>query len=867
MARRSDLTGPPGARLRLPLSLSWAGLLAERLVRAFWPLWTLLAALAAAAMLGLQDHLMFEVATGAGIAAILGAVTLLVVGLARFRWPRRAEALARLDAALPGRPLQALGDTQAIGRGDPASEALWQAHRARMEEAARAARAPRPDLRIARLDPFGLRYIALLGLVVALLYGSVWRVSTAVQLAQGAGGAPVSGPTWEGWIEPPVHTGLPSLYLADQQGDRLEVPVGSRVTLRFYGEVGALALAETVSGRTEDIGAATDPEQSFEIAQDGTLAIKGPGGREWQIRAVPDAPPAAALLADGAKTTFDGQMSQPFTAQDDYGVTGGTATFRLALEEVDRRYGLAPRPEPREPIVLDLPLPITGDRAEFTETLVGNLSQHPWAHLPVTLTLTVRDAAGQIGTSAPLALDLPARRFFDPVAAAVIEQRRDLLWTAANAPRVAQVLRAITYQPGDTLFRDMADYLKLRTILRRLEAATEGGTVPPETRDELAQALWDLAVTLEDGDIADALERMREAQERLSEAMRNGASEDEVARLMQELREATDDYLRQKMQQAEREGGADQPDGGEREGARLSQQDLQDMMDRIEDLMRQGRMAEAEEALRQFQQMMENLRVAEGEGGEGEGSPGQQAMEGLADTLRQQQGLSDQAFRDFQQQFNPGAGSGENPGSEGENGGQGQGQDLRQDGEGQGHAGQGGSGDAEGVQSGEGSQPGTLAERQQALREELGRQRGNLPGSGEAAEDARGALDRAGEAMEDAARSLRDGDMAEAIDRQAEAMDALRDGMRDLGEAMAEQGDARQGGQGQARSDIEGQQSDPLGRRTGEGSRAGTEGDLLQDEDVYRRARELLDELRRRSGESARPEVERDYLRRLLDRF
>ncbi|MCQ0092023.1 TIGR02302 family protein [Roseovarius sp. M141] len=861
MAQRPNQTSPLKARLRLPLTLTWAGLLAERLVRAFWPLWTLLAALAAALMLGLHDSVMFELAAGILIAAALGAAALLVVGLARFRWPRRGEALARLDAALPGRPLQALGDAQAIGRGDAASEALWDAHRTRMEQAARAARAPRPDLRIARLDPFGLRYIALLGLVVALLFGSVWRVTSATQLAQGGSASLVGGPTWEGWIEPPAYTGLPSLYLADQQGARLDVPVGSHVTLRFYGEVGALALAETVSARTEGIGAATDAEQGFDVMQDGTLAIDGPGGRKWDIRAIPDAPPTATLTADGAKTTFDGQMSQPFSAQDDYGVTGGTATFRLVLEDVDRRYGLTPEPEPRDPIVLDLPMPITGNRADFTETLVDNLTQHPWAHMPVTVTLDVRDAADQTGTSAPLAMDLPARRFFDPMAAAVIEQRRDLLWTAANAPRVAQVLRAITYQPGEGLFRDMADYLKLRTILRRLEAATENDTIPGDTRDTLAQALWDLAVALEDGDIADALERMREAQERLSEAMRNGASEDEVARLMQELRDATDDYLRQKTQQAQREDGADQPDPGDQNSATLSQQDLQDMMDRIEDLMRQGRMAEAEEALRQFQEMMENLRVTEGQGGDGEGSPGGQAMEGLADTLRQQQGLSDQAFRDLQEQFNPGSGAGESQGNEGRSGGQGRGQSR------EGQSDEDPSGSGEGAQPGEDGQPEGLADRQQALRQELERQRGTLPGSGAAADSAREALDRAGDAMDGAEDALRSGDMAGAIDRQAEAMDALRDGMRDLGRAMAEENSTRQGGQGQAGGATGAQQSDPLGRLAGQGDRAGTEGDLLQGEDVYRRARELLDELRRRSGEGARPQVERDYLRRLLDLF
>tara|TARA_Y100000815_G_C13124768_1_gene418251 strand:- start:136 stop:348 length:213 start_codon:yes stop_codon:yes gene_type:complete len=68
-------------------------------------------------------------------------------------------------------------------------------------------------------------------------------------------------------------------------------------------------------------------------------------------------------------------------------------------------------------------------------------------------------------------------------------------------------------------------------------------------------------------------------------------------------------------------------------------------------------------------------------------------------------------------------------------------------------------------------------------------------------------------------------------------------------------------------------QADPNGRRDPLGRESGTEGELgsnenlLQGEDVYRRARDLLDEIRRRSGDQERPEVELDYLRRLLDRF
>jgi hypothetical protein len=47
----------------------------------------------------------------------------------------------------------------------------------------------------------------------------------------------------------------------------------------------------------------------------------------------------------------------------------------------------------------------------------------------------------------------------------------------------------------------------------------------------------------------------------------------------------------------------------------------------------------------------------------------------------------------------------------------------------------------------------------------------------------------------------------------------------------------------------------------------GTDQELLGGADINRRAEELLDEIRRRSAEQDRPEIERNYLRRLLDRF
>ncbi|WP_367646323.1 TIGR02302 family protein [Ruegeria arenilitoris] len=837
---------------RLSLLLTRTGMLAEQVMRAFWPFLSIAALIMAALLLGLHDLVGVETVWIIGAASILAFTVALVWGARRFRFPTRTQALVRLDETLPGRPIQALLDDQAIGAMDEDSRALWQAHQARM--AARAARAGpvKPDLNLAARDPYALRYAALLALVVGLLFGSFWKVGSVAQMTPGTAVAG-QGPSWEGWVEPPRYTGLPTLYLADQSGPTLTVPQGSRVTLRFYGEVGAHSLTETSSSASTTT--ATDPDQEFVVERSGRLSIEGPAGRDWGVEVIVDAPPVIAV-AEPATAEAGGQMKLPFSARDDYGILSGTALIELDLSAVDRRHGLAVEPEPRDAVTVDLPMPIAGDRSDFTEDLIEDFSEHPWAHLPVKITLSAVDAADQVSESDVYRTDLPARRFFDPLAAAVIEQRRDLLWSRDNAKRVAQLLRAVSHRPED-VFRSETAYLRLRYILRRLETFTEFG-LGPEQQTEIAQALWDLAILIEEGTLADALERMRRAQERLTEAMQNGASDEEIAELMQELREATDEYLRQLQRLAQ-----ENPDGqqGQQnqsgESMQMTQDDLQRMMDRIQELMEQGRMAEAQQALEEFQQMMENMRVTQGQG-QGQQSEGQQAMEGLAETLREQQGLSDEAFRDLQEQFNPGAQAGESQGNEGRSGGQGRGQS---------HEGQGGQGQGS-DQAGEGQQgQGTLADRQQALRDELNRQQQNLPGAGTPEGDAaRESLGRAGRAMDEAEDALRSDDLAEAIDRQSEAMEALREGMRELGEAMA-QNQQNQPGQGTQEGDMQANNRDPLGRNPGAAGSISTEENLLQGDDVYRRARELLDEIRRRTGETDRPRIELEYLKRLLERF
>jgi hypothetical protein len=125
-------------------------------------------------------------------------------------------------------------------------------------------------------------------------------------------------------------------------------------------------------------------------------------------------------------------------------------------------------------------------------------------------------------------------------------------------------------------------------------------------------------------------------------------------------------------------------------------------------------------------------------------------------------------------------------------------------------------------------------------------------------------LSDADKAMGDAGDKLGDGDADNATDAQGRALDKLRKGQQKLAQQMQEGDD-----DGNGPSNRPGRQAgtapnrtDPLGR----GMRD-TDWDqtvILPDQIDTQRVRRILEELRRRLGESNRPQVELDYIERLL---
>ena len=459
-----------------------------------------------------------------------------------------------------------------------------------------------------------------------------------------------------------------------------------------------------------------------------------------------------------------------------------------------------------------------------------DLTEHPWAGAEVTMTLTARDEAGNEGRSQPRELTLPQRIFVKPLARALIEQRRILALDAESKPVVLTALDALTISP-ERFTPETGIYLGLRSIYYDL-----GNAKNDDALREVVARLWEMAVQLEDGNVSQAEQALRQAQEALRQALERGASEEEIKKLMEQLRAAMDKFL-QALAEEMRKNPQQLSRPLDRNTRTLSQQDLKSMLDRLEQMARSGNKDAARQLLDQLQSMLENLQMARpgASGGEDGDDDMMSALDELGDVIRKQQQLRDKTFR--------------------------QGQDMRRDRQ----RGQPGQGDR---------QMGDLRQDQQGLRDRLKklldqlRQHGlGQPGPQGEGNEA-GQLGDAGEAMGQAEGQLGEGDADSAVDSQGRALDAMRKGAQGLAQSMQQQGMGPgpngRPGRGQARAQ---QETDPLGRPM----RGRDYGDDLTvkvpGEIDAQRARRILEELRKRFGESFRPQLELDYIERLLKDF
>jgi uncharacterized protein (TIGR02302 family) len=499
-----------------------------------------------------------------------------------------------------------------------------------------------------------------------------------------------------------------------------------------------------------------------------------------------------------------------------------------------------------------------------------DLTAHPWAGLKVRMTLVARDQAGQTGESAPYEFVLPERNFTKPLAKAVVEQRKKLVRDPTAPEGVANALEALTLG-GDKVIDDTTVYLALRNAYWRLRTDV--------SRDSIASVvdqLWSTALRIEEGDLPEAERALNAAQDALMQALKEGATPDEIKGLVDELRSALSRYL-QALASQQQDKGNMSPQAQQDGDQLVSQQDLDKILQNIQNLAQSGSKEMAERMLSELKDILDRLQT----GNFAENAQQQRAsrmMKDLSDIVSNQQRLLDDTFAAKRQQ---GAANGDSqefevspPGQPMEFGpgmsmsplfeempGEAQQGFMKGQGEsgGQGSPREGGQLEIgpqpQGQPSGQNPQ---LGQRQQELRDRLQSliDRFRIEG-GEAPDEFTGAQ----EAMGDAKDAIGEGNLERATQQQSLALDRLRQGAQSMAEQMMDNGEA-QAGQGPGNNGR-----DPLGRP--DRSNRPDLGLSVQvpDEIDVQRAREVLDELRRRIGDPSRPAVELDYLERLIKPF
>jgi uncharacterized protein (TIGR02302 family) len=800
---------------RQHLSFARAALLWERL----WPALMPAAALAGLFLaLALSDFLpdldgYFHTGVLAGFA--LAFIGLLYHGLKGFVWPSEAAARRRIElsSGLPHRPLEALQDSLVGGRGDPTATRLWDLHRKRLEASIGRLKVGLPRPGLAGRDPYALRGVVVLLLAVALFAGwgdGTARIERALKPSFAAG-PPPAPPRLDVWVTPPAYTGEAPIFLAavDPKAGPFKAPVGSEVLAQVQGGDGAteLALGES-STKFDSIGEGTFRATGKILSGDRLAVIdNGTVIAAWPYALIQDQPPIAGFTRAPSETERH-SLRLDYAASDDYGISKVEVviTRRSAAGQAPVLAG-----QPTK-IVIELPGPGADPRAAHGVAF-RDLTPHPWAGTPVRLRLIATDAIGQQGLSQPFDMVLPAREFHHPVARAIIEQRRQLTLDPDSRLAVGRRLLAIGNEP-DAYDGDPVVTLALRIGGRRLILDKIGVDLPG-----VQDLLWQTALRLEEGGIASAEEALRQAEQALQDALDRGASDQEIQRLMDQLQQAMNQFLDQLMQQAQQDaakGGQQMPDPHQ---LSLQRSDLQRMLDRAREMARGGARDAARQMLSQLQEMLENLRANPYAGQMDQGAKqAQKMMRDLGDLAQRQQNLLDKTFRQSQQ-LAPGAAAPD----------------------------QGGSADEQGQIRGD----------LENLTGRLGMLLGKVPDQ----------LSDADRSMGLAEGDLRAGDPNSAVQPETQALQSLQQGAQAMMQALAERYGRKPGDRGGPDQDQFGQSQDPLGRNLPGLGQIDTGDVKIPDKSDLQRAREILDELRRRAGDPERPRYELDYLDRLLKRF
>jgi uncharacterized protein (TIGR02302 family) len=539
---------------------------------------------------------------GTLIAFLLGLGYLLFKDLRTLRIPSEKDIDRRieLDSKVKHRPLAALKDK--LSNPDKTdTRSLWEISRQQILTILPRLKVGLPEAFMARKDPYALRLAVILFFALGIfIAGPAWkdRIHNGLTPIRLSGVLPEKDVSL--WITPPEYTKIQQIILQGGKSGTLSIPEFSTIKVNVRGGIGQPILS--IDERSWPLEYAGDDNYSHEmfIPPGGKLTIKQMliPRASWKYEILPDHVPVITAKADPVPLP-DGPLRFSFTLFDDYGVK--SLTMKMKLDPVVEE---APTGKPVE----EMRSIMSPAKTEFDVQPVYDLTSHPWAGLPAIFDFTVTDHKGQSRTTGPIPMILPERHFSHPVAQALIAERKKLAWNPTdNYEPIGREIENLLGAPH--LYQnDIIVFLAIRSAASRLLHAD-----PPSAKiaESVMDILWNTALRLEDGNLTLAARNLRDAQKALENALQNpDVTNDEISRLMRELREAMAEYLmelQRELQKQMAEGKELPMIPPELLSQAIDPDALAGFLDQMESEMRNGDKNKAQEMLSELQRMMDAM--------------------------------------------------------------------------------------------------------------------------------------------------------------------------------------------------------------------------------------------------------------------
>ncbi|MFM7630619.1 MAG: DUF4175 family protein, partial [Alphaproteobacteria bacterium] len=517
--------------------------------------------------------------------ALLGVVAVAVVGtlilLGGIRGaafdPAAIESLWARYAGLPYNPWRILRDRPV------APHPLWDAHRSWAHDGLRGMRLPKIPAKILwpweRPTRIELAAVA----VVALFLGfghSHWRdIIGPLSRIEGV----TRAPTMQAQGEAPEILGLPVQTLPSPT-PLLMMPVGSTLRVTFPTPQSIIPFV-----RVGDHKIRLDAKDK----QTWTGTLDHPAGGESQVHlgfvslplgslsVVMDQPPR--IQWRGQITFRDaGTLTLPYQAQDDFGVQAIMAHSRLVNPQ-------DVAPAFRGVQTWDLqrldtpPYPLGG--TEDTATLEGGEAYA--AGFSVDLSLSARDARGQMGETGPQRVVLPLPTYHTPAAAQLYKIRAALIRGGAMAEALRSMTQTLPILPPPA----PSMFLAIKSLMLKLQRGTEADRRP------IVDLLWGV---LQDIEPQKGLNQAQNVQALLDQLAQALSDPNQRAAVMQTLKQALSAYFQQ-LQTLMKQQGLMPPN------SQFDLRPLEDMLNRLEEAAQYGDPAKAAQMIEELKKMMQGM--------------------------------------------------------------------------------------------------------------------------------------------------------------------------------------------------------------------------------------------------------------------